>query len=63
LSPTLESHWHHRPPPVPADRSYGIHVAKLTGLPAAVIEQAKLALADRLPSRLHHRVEIARLIQ
>jgi DNA mismatch repair protein MutS len=28
-----------------ADRSYGIQVAKLAGLPAAVIERAKLVLA------------------
>jgi DNA mismatch repair protein MutS len=29
-----------------ADRSYGIAVAKLAGLPAAVIERAKLILAE-----------------
>src|SRR5262249_35048130 len=29
-----------------ADRSYGIQVAKLAGLPAAVIERAKLGLAE-----------------
>jgi DNA mismatch repair protein MutS len=29
-----------------ADRSYGIQVAKLAGLPAAVIERAKLVLAE-----------------
>src|SRR5205085_3783945 len=29
-----------------ADRSYGIQVAKLAGLPAAVIERAKLVLAQ-----------------
>jgi DNA mismatch repair protein MutS len=29
-----------------ADRSYGIAVAKLAGLPAAVIERAKLVLAE-----------------
>ena len=29
-----------------ADRSYGIQVAKLAGLPSAVIERAKLVLAE-----------------
>jgi DNA mismatch repair protein MutS len=32
--------------PGAADRSYGIQVAKLAGLPAAVIERAKLVLAE-----------------
>jgi DNA mismatch repair protein MutS len=29
-----------------ADRSYGIHVAQLAGLPAAVIERAQVVLAE-----------------
>ncbi|MEY4071195.1 MAG: mismatch repair protein MutS, partial [Candidatus Eisenbacteria bacterium] len=29
-----------------ADRSYGIHVAKLAGLPASVIERARIVLAE-----------------
>ena len=43
--------WHgdvvflHEVVPGAADRSYGIQVAKLAGLPAAVIERAKLVLA------------------
>jgi DNA mismatch repair protein MutS len=43
--------WHgdvvflHEVEPGAADRSYGIQVAKLAGLPAAVIERAKLVLA------------------
>ncbi len=32
--------------PGPADRSYGIHVAQLAGLPAAVIERAREVLAE-----------------
>ena len=35
----------HEVVPGAADRSYGIQVAKLAGLPAAVIERAKLVLA------------------
>src|SRR5262249_9613491 len=44
--------WHgevvflHAVMPGAADRSYGIQVAKLAGLPAAVIERAKLVLAE-----------------
>jgi len=44
--------WHgdvvflHEVVPGAADRSYGIQVAKLAGLPAAVIERAKLVLAE-----------------
>jgi DNA mismatch repair protein MutS len=36
----------HEVGPGAADRSYGIQVAKLAGLPAAVIERAKLVLAE-----------------
>ena len=35
----------HEVVPGSADRSYGIQVAKLAGLPASVIERAKLVLA------------------
>jgi len=44
--------WHgdvvflHEVVPGAADRSYGIQVAKLAGLPAAVIARAKLVLAE-----------------
>ena len=36
----------HEVMPGAADRSYGIQVAKLAGLPGAVIERAKLVLAE-----------------
>jgi DNA mismatch repair protein MutS len=36
----------HRIADGPADRSYGIHVAQLAGLPASVIERAKVVLAE-----------------
>jgi DNA mismatch repair protein MutS len=36
----------HEVVPGAADRSYGIQVAKLAGLPAAVIERAKVVLAQ-----------------
>src|SRR6202043_3987759 len=36
----------HEVMPGAADRSYGIQVAKLAGLPAGVIERAKLVLAE-----------------
>ena len=36
----------HRIEDGPADRSYGIHVAQLAGLPANVIERAKVVLAE-----------------
>ena len=36
----------HRIAEGPADRSYGIHVAKLAGLPESVIERAKVVLAE-----------------
>jgi DNA mismatch repair protein MutS len=36
----------HEVVPGAADRSYGIQVAKLAGLPASVIERAKLVLAQ-----------------
>jgi DNA mismatch repair protein MutS len=35
----------HRVADGPADRSYGIHVARLAGLPASVIERAQVVLA------------------
>jgi len=36
----------HRIAEGPADRSYGIHVAKLAGLPESVIERARVVLAE-----------------
>ncbi|MFN0095802.1 MAG: DNA mismatch repair protein MutS [Dehalococcoidia bacterium] len=36
----------HRIVPGPSDRSYGIHVAKLAGLPAAVVSRAEHLLAE-----------------
>ena len=36
----------HRIEDGPADRSYGIHVAQLAGLPPGVIERAKVVLAE-----------------
>jgi DNA mismatch repair protein MutS len=36
----------HRVADGPADRSYGIHVARLAGLPSSVIERAKVVLAE-----------------
>jgi DNA mismatch repair protein MutS len=36
----------HRVADGPADRSYGIHVAQLAGLPAGVVERAKVVLAE-----------------
>src|SRR6266550_2354322 len=38
--------WQNEVVPGAADRSYGIQVAKLAGLPSAVIERAKLVLAE-----------------
>ncbi len=37
------------------DRSYGIHVARLAGVPAAVVERAKALLAELEASRAIHR--------
>jgi DNA mismatch repair protein MutS len=36
----------HRVADGPADRSYGIHVARLAGLPSSVIERAKVVLSE-----------------
>ena len=36
----------HRIEPGPSDRSYGIHVARLAGLPASVVERARTLLDD-----------------
>ncbi len=46
-------HFLHRVAPGPADRSYGIQVARLAGLPTSVIRQAQrlLALAPEAPLR------------
>ncbi|MBP1773252.1 MAG: mismatch repair protein MutS [Holophagaceae bacterium] len=46
-------HFLHRVAPGPADRSYGIQVARLAGLPKAVIQKAQrlLAQAPEAPPR------------
>ena len=36
----------HRIEPGPSDRSYGIHVARLAGLPASVVERARILLDE-----------------
>ena len=36
----------HRIEPGPSDRSYGIHVARLAGLPASVVERARTLLDE-----------------
>ncbi|MGB4862782.1 MAG: DNA mismatch repair protein MutS [Tepidiformaceae bacterium] len=44
----------HRILPGPSDRSYGIHVARLAGLPAAVVARAEHLLAELEASRSIH---------
>ena len=43
----------------PADRSYGIHVARLAGLPPSVIERAKVVLAELESERTVEELERA----
>jgi DNA mismatch repair protein MutS len=43
----------HRIAPGGADKSYGIHVARLAGVPAAVLERAEAVLAEL---EMHHRL-------
>ena len=43
----------------PADRSYGIHVARLAGLPASVIERAQVVLAELESERTVEELEKA----
>ena len=43
----------------PADRSYGIHVARLAGLPPSVIERAKVVLAELESERTVEELEKA----
>ncbi len=49
----------HRIAEGPADRSYGIHVAKLAGLPGSVIERAKVVLAELESERTVEELEKA----
>ena len=49
----------HRIADGPADRSYGIHVAKLAGLPTSVIERAKVVLAELERERTVEQLERA----
>jgi DNA mismatch repair protein MutS len=49
----------HRIAEGPADRSYGIHVAKLAGLPESVIERAKVVLAELESERTVEELEKA----
>ena len=49
----------HRIADGPADRSYGIHVAKLAGLPDSVIERAKVVLAELESERTVEELEKA----
>ena len=49
----------HRVADGPADRSYGIHVAKLAGLPACVIERAQVVLAELESERTVEELEKA----
>ena len=49
----------HRVAEGPADRSYGIHVARLAGLPPSVIERAKVVLAELESERTVEELERA----
>ncbi len=49
----------HRVADGPADRSYGIHVAELAGLPASVLERAKVVLAELESERTVEELERA----
>ncbi len=49
----------HRVTDGPADRSYGIHVAQLAGLPPSVIERAKVVLAELESERTVEELEKA----
>ena len=50
----------HEVAPGAADRSYGIHVAKLAGLPAAVVARAEQVLAGAGEGRAGGRADAAR---
>ena len=41
-----------------ADRSYGIHVARLAGLPKSVLERAKLVLKDLEPEQPYQQLRL-----
>ncbi len=47
----------HEVAPGAADRSYGIQVAKLAGLPASVVRRARRVLADLEASRPRHALD------
>jgi DNA mismatch repair protein MutS len=49
----------HRVADGPADRSYGIHVARLAGLPSSVIERAQVVLAELESERTVEELEKA----
>lgn len=48
----------HQIEPGPASRSYGIQVARLAGIPAAVVQQARHALAALQAQREHERDQV-----
>ena len=47
----------HRIEPGPSDRSYGIHVARLAGLPASVVERARTLLDELEGAPAAQRIE------
>ena len=50
----------HRMEPGPCDRSYGIHVAQMAGMPAPVIERARELLRQLEKQPLHRRQDRSR---
>ena len=47
----------HKIEPGPADKSYGIHVAKIAGLPQPLLSRAKLILSELENSSTQHVLE------